>query len=60
MKLYIITGNKHKVAEAKSVFSKFNIEIEQINDEKQEPKDNTIQEISELNAKFFLKNTINL
>ncbi|MBT4857793.1 hypothetical protein HON49_01355 [archaeon] len=55
MKLYIITGNKHKVAEAKSVFSKFNIVIEQINDEKQEPKDNTIQEISELNAKFFFE-----
>ncbi len=55
MKIYILTGNKHKLQEAKSVFSEFGIEVEQIKDEKIEPKENTIEEISELNAKHFYK-----
>jgi len=53
MKIYIITGNKHKVEEAKAVFSEFNIEVEHINDEKIEPKNKSIKEISEMNAKIF-------
>lgn len=53
MKIYIITGNKHKVSEAKAVFSEFGIVVEQINDKKHEPKEKTISEISELNAKYF-------
>ena len=55
MKLYIVTTNKHKVQEAKDVFSEFNIEIEQINEEKYEPKEFDLRQTAEHNAKLFYK-----
>ncbi len=53
MKLFLVTGNKHKLQEARAVFSEYNIEVEQIDEEKHEPKDMNLKEIAEYNAKKF-------
>ena len=53
MKIYLVTGNKYKVSEAKAVFSEYNIEIEQLDEEKHEPKDMDLKQVAEHNAKFF-------
>jgi XTP/dITP diphosphohydrolase len=53
MKLYLITKNKHKVDEIKTVMKEFSIEVEQIADEKLESKDMNLRQVAEYNAKFF-------
>ncbi len=53
MKIYLITKNKHKVEEAQSVLKEYNIEVEQIPDEKLESKEMTLREVAEYNAKLF-------
>ena len=53
MKIYLITKNPHKVEEIKTVMKEFNIEVEQIADEKVESKDMDLKDVAEYNAKFF-------
>jgi len=53
MKIHLITKNKHKVQEAISVFSEFNIEIKQLSEEKYEPDDMDLKQIAEQNARYF-------
>ena len=55
MKLYFITGNIHKLNEAEAVFSEFNIEIEQLKEDKHEPKEMNLKQVSEFNADYFYK-----
>jgi XTP/dITP diphosphohydrolase len=55
MKIYLVTKNKHKVDEAQTIFSKFNIDVEQLNEEKYEPKEMSLKEVSVYNAKLFYK-----
>ena len=53
MKLFLVTKNKHKVTEIRSVMKEFGIEIEQISEEKVEGKDMSLKEVAEYNAKLF-------
>jgi len=53
MRLYFITKNKHKIQEAKAVFAEYGIDIEQIAQDKKEPKDMNIEQVAKLNAHFF-------
>ena len=55
MKLYFVTGNKHKFNEVKRISEKFNIDLEQFKGKKLEPKDLSVKEVAELNAKKFYK-----
>jgi len=57
MKIYIVTKNKHKVEEAKSVFSEYGINVEQISEDKDEPKNLGLQDVSEMNARKFHEST---
>jgi XTP/dITP diphosphohydrolase len=52
-KIYLVTKNIHKVEEIKTIMKEFNIEVEQIADEKFESKDMDLKEVAEYNAKFF-------
>jgi XTP/dITP diphosphohydrolase len=53
MKIYLVTKNPHKVEEAKASLEKFGISVEQINEEKYEQKDMSLEEVAKYNAKFF-------
>ncbi|MFH2021203.1 MAG: non-canonical purine NTP pyrophosphatase [archaeon] len=53
MELFIVTSNKHKVEEARAVFSEYGIEIKQIADEKIETKEMDLLETAEFNAKMY-------
>jgi XTP/dITP diphosphohydrolase len=53
MKIYLITKNHFKVEEATAVLQEFNIIVEQINDEKYEPKEMSLEEVAKYNAKHF-------
>ena len=53
MKIYLITKNKHKVAEVKTVMKEFDIEVEQIAEKKVEEKGKSLTEVAEHNAKLF-------
>ena len=55
MKIYLVTKNKHKVEEIKTVMKKFNVDVEQIPEEKYEDKSMTLTEVAEYNAKMFYK-----
>ncbi|MBN1502171.1 non-canonical purine NTP pyrophosphatase [Candidatus Woesearchaeota archaeon] len=53
MKLNLITKNKHKFNEIKSVAKEFNIGIMQVEEDKIEPKDKQIEEIARFNAEYY-------
>jgi XTP/dITP diphosphohydrolase len=53
MKIYLVTKNKHKVEEVSAVLKEFNIEVEQIADEKVETKEMNLREVAEYNARTF-------
>jgi len=53
MKIYFITTNKHKVLEAQSIMKEFEIDIIQLDEEKYEPKEMSLKEVTIYNAKKF-------
>ena len=56
MEILFVTGNKHKLEEAKFVLAKYGIAVKQLNEEKFEHKDMSLEEVSRYNAeKFFEK-----
>ena len=55
MKLYLVTGNKHKVQEVSAVMDKYGIVVEQIDAQKYEPKDMDLKDVARYNAEQFYK-----
>ena len=55
MNIYFVTTNKHKVFEAQSIMKLFGVDVIQLNEEKYEPKEMSLQEVTEYNAKYFFK-----
>lgn len=53
MEISLITTNNHKVIEAQLALKQYNIKVTQINDEKTEHKDDTVENTAKHNAKFF-------
>lgn len=53
MKICLVTKNSHKAEEIASVMKEFNIGIEQIKEEKYEPKEMSLKQVAEYNAKYF-------
>lgn len=53
MKLHFVTKNRFKYSEVKRALEPFGIDVIQVADEKIEPKEFTIEEVAELNAKHF-------
>ena len=51
MKLTFATGNKHKLEEARSVLSEYNIIVEKLDDKGSEDKESTIQQVAMKAAK---------
>ena len=51
--IYFVTTNKHKFQEVKQILSEFNIEIKQLEIEKIEPREETIENISKNAAKII-------
>jgi len=54
-KIFLVTKNKHKVEEISTVLKEFGIAVEQISDDKYEPKDMDLKQVAEYNAKLFYK-----
>ena len=56
MKIYLVTGNRHKVDEVSSVLAGYDIDVGQIDDEKFEGKEMDLEQVARYNAgKFFEK-----
>ncbi len=53
MKIHFVTKNLHKINEAKEILKEFNIDVEQIAEDKYEPKELSLKDVAEYNAKFF-------
>jgi len=53
MKIYLVTKNKHKVEEINTVMKEYNIDVEQIAEEKVENDDMSLIDVAEYNAKLF-------
>lgn len=53
MELSLVTTNNHKVIEAQLALKPYNIKVLQINDEKIEHKDDTVENTAKHNAEFF-------
>lgn len=57
IKVFLVTGNKHKAEEAKETLSEFKIEVEQLNEEKIEPENEKTEKIAADNAKRIADKT---
>lgn len=53
MKIYLITKNSHKVEEISTIMKEFDIDVQQIAEEKIEEKGKSLIEVAEHNAKLF-------
>jgi XTP/dITP diphosphohydrolase len=53
MDLYLVTKNRHKYEEVKSIIEQYGLSLYQIKDDKNEPKGKNLKEIALSNARYF-------
>ena len=55
IKIYLVTGNRHKLEEARQALAGFPVSVAQLKEEKYEPKEMSLEEVSAYNAELFFK-----